>query len=66
MLLADWMARIYDIKDTFLKGKFEDGEEIFMKNPQGIEHHYWDSMVLSYLSLYMGRYRLHYCFGESC
>ena len=31
-----------------LKGKFED-EEIFMEALQGMEHHYWDSMVLKLL-----------------
>ena len=41
ILLADWTARIYDIK---VKGKFEDGEV-----PQGMEHHYWDSAVLMLL-----------------
>ena len=46
MLLADWMARIYDIKGTFLKGKFDNGKEIFMEVPQVMEHHCWDSVVL--------------------
>ena len=45
MLLADWMARMYDVKGAFLKGKFEDSEEIFMEVPQGIEHHYWGLAV---------------------
>ena len=31
VMLADWMARIYDIKSAFLKGKFEDGKEILWK-----------------------------------
>ena len=43
------MARIYDVNDAFLKGKFEDGEEIFMEVPQGMEHHFWDSAVLRLL-----------------
>ena len=49
MLLADWMARRYDVEGAFLMGKFENGEEIFMKVPQGIEHHYWGLAVLRLL-----------------
>ena len=33
----------------FLKGKFEDGKEIFMEVPQGMEHHYWGLAVLRLL-----------------
>ena len=55
MLLADWMARIYDIKGMFLKGKFEDGEEIFMEVPQSEAHHYW---ALAVLRLLKPKYRL--------
>ena len=49
MLLADWMARIYDVKGAFSKGKVEDGEEIFMEVPCGMEQHYWDLVVLNLL-----------------
>ena len=49
MLLADWTARIYNVKGAFLKGKFEDGDEIFMKVAKGMEHHYWGSAVLRLL-----------------
>ena len=38
MLLADWMTEIYDMRGVFLKGKFEDGKDIFMEVPQGMEH----------------------------
>ena len=37
------------MKGVLLKGKFEDGEEIFMEVMQGMEHHYWDSAVLMLL-----------------
>ena len=37
--LADWMARIYDKKGEFLKGKFEDHKQVFMEVPHGMEHH---------------------------
>ena len=45
MLLANWMARIYDMKGELLKGTFEDSGEIFMKVPQGMENHYWGLAV---------------------
>ena len=37
---------MYDVKGVFLKGKFEDCEEIFMEVPQGTEHYYWGLAVL--------------------
>ena len=49
LLLADWMARIYDVKGAFMKGKFQEGEEIFMEVPQGMEHHSWRLAVLKIL-----------------
>ena len=49
MLLADWTERIYGIKGAFLKGKFEEGEEIFIELPQGMEHHCWGLTVLKLL-----------------
>ena len=45
MLLADWMVRIYDVKGAFLKGNFEDGKEVFMEVPQGMEQNYWGLVV---------------------
>ena len=49
MLLANWMARIHDVKGAFLKGKFEDDEENFMEVSQDMEHHYWGKSVLRLL-----------------
>ena len=53
MLSEDWMARIYDVKGAFLKGKFKDGEEIFMDVLWGVEYHYWVQQLLGYSNLYM-------------
>ena len=53
MLLANWIAREYDVKGAFLKGKYEDGKEFFMEVPQVMEHHDWVLLVLR-LCLYMG------------
>ena len=30
MLLANWIARIYDVKSAFLKEKFVDAKKLFM------------------------------------
>ena len=54
MLLADWMARINDVKGVFLKGNFEDGKETFMEVPQGMEHHYWGLAILRLLKPIFG------------
>ena len=48
MLLADWMARINNVKGAFLKGNLRMAE-IFMEVPQGMEHHYWGLVVLRLL-----------------
>ena len=32
-----------------MKGKFEDGKEIFMEVLQGMDHHYWGLAVLRLL-----------------
>ena len=45
MMLANWTARIDDMKVAFLKEKCEDGEEIFIEEPQGMENHYWGLTV---------------------
>ena len=40
MLLAVWMAKMYDITGVFLKGNFGDGEEMFIEVLQGMEYNY--------------------------
>eukprot|EP00957_Ditylum_brightwellii_P013986 1055415-Ditylum_brightwellii.AAC.1 len=34
MLMAGWCGHIVNVKDAFLHGDFEDGEEIYMEVPQ--------------------------------
>jgi hypothetical protein len=43
-IMAGWPVHVLDVQGAFLYGKFEDGEEIYMKVPKGFEHHY-DSNV---------------------
>ena len=45
---------MYDVKGTFLKGNFDNSEEIFMEVPQGMEHHYWGLAVLRLLKAIYG------------
>ena len=45
-LMANWIAHIVDVKGAFLYGKLEDREEIYMKIPEGWEHHYKHDGVL--------------------
>ena len=51
MLLVNWTAGIYDMKDAFLKGESQDCHEIFIEVSQGIEHH-------CYSNLYIGSSKL--------
>ncbi len=50
MLLGSWAAHIVDVKGnvkgTFLKGKFKNGEKIFMKVSEGMKKHYSLTSVL--------------------
>ena len=46
MLMAGWTARVVDVKGAFLHGKFDSGEKIYMKVPQGMEKHYPSNVVL--------------------
>ena len=46
MLAAGWVASVVDVKGAFLHGQFQDGEEIYMKIPQG-----WENIILQNLPL---------------
>jgi hypothetical protein len=38
--MAQWPIHVVDVKGAFLHGEFQDGEEIYMKVPQGFEQYY--------------------------
>ncbi len=40
MLVAKYEARVIDVKGAFLKGEFENDEEIYMTVPEGFEKYY--------------------------
>jgi len=46
MLLGGMAARVLDVRGAFLNGRFEDGESLYMKVPEGMEHHYEKDDVL--------------------
>jgi hypothetical protein len=40
MIMAGWVGKLLDVKGAFLHGDFEDGEEAYLKIPEGSEKHY--------------------------
>ena len=46
LTLADWEGHVIDVKGAFLKGRFNDGEEMYLQIPQGFEKHYDTGIVL--------------------
>ena len=46
MIMAGYTATVVDVKGAFLHGEFQDGEEIYMKVPQGFEEYYESGTVL--------------------
>ena len=54
MLMAMWVGHLTDIHGTFLLGKLEEDEEIFMEVPQGFKKHYPGNVVLRMLRAIYG------------
>jgi hypothetical protein len=40
LTLAEWEGHVIDVKGIFLKGRFNDGEEIYLQIPQSFEIYY--------------------------
>jgi Reverse transcriptase (RNA-dependent DNA polymerase) len=45
-MLAGWKGYVVDVKGAFLNGRFDKGEELFLKVPQGFEQFYKEWQVL--------------------
>jgi Reverse transcriptase (RNA-dependent DNA polymerase) len=45
-MLAGWKGYVVDAKGAFLNGRFDKGEELFLKIPQGFEQFYKELQVL--------------------
>ena len=54
MLIAGWVAAVVNEKGSFLRGEFHNGEEIYMKVPQGWEGYCSNSAVLKLLKCIYG------------
>jgi hypothetical protein len=54
IVMAAWAAHLMDVHGAFLKGKFRDGEVIYMKVPQGFEKFYLQNVALLLLRTIYG------------
>jgi hypothetical protein len=48
-IMANWLAWIIDVEGAFLQGRFQNGEQIFMKIPNGFQNFYPSSIMLKLL-----------------
>jgi hypothetical protein len=48
-IIANWLAWIVDVEGTFLQGRFQNGELIFMKIPNGFQNFYPSYVMLKLL-----------------
>ena len=62
MIMANWSAEVVDVKGAFLHGTFENGENIYMKVPQGFEKHYKKDEVLQLEKTIYGLKQAAMCF----
>jgi hypothetical protein len=54
IVMTSWAAHLMDVHGAFLKGKFRDGEIIYMKVPQGFEKFYPKNVALLLLRTIYG------------
>jgi hypothetical protein len=48
LTLAEWDGHVIDVKGAFLKGRFNNGEEMYLQIPQGFEIYYEKGTVLKH------------------
>ena len=46
MIMGNFVGHLVDVNGAFLHGKFDDGEKVYMKVPQGFEKHFPEDVVL--------------------
>jgi hypothetical protein len=54
IVMTSWAAHLIDVHGAFLKGKFPDGEIVYMKVPQGFEKFYPKNVALLVLRTIYG------------
>ena len=42
----DWVLKVIDVDGVFLQGRFKNGEELYIKIPEGFEQYYKGDVVL--------------------
>jgi hypothetical protein len=53
-IMANWLAWIVDVEGVFLQGRFQNGEQIFMKIPDGFQNFYPSYVMLKLLRTLYG------------
>jgi hypothetical protein len=48
-IMANWQAGIVDVEGAFLQGRFQNGEQILMKIPNGFQKSYPSYIMLKLL-----------------
>jgi Reverse transcriptase (RNA-dependent DNA polymerase) len=66
LTLADWQAQVIDVKGAFLKGRFTDGEKLYLKIPQGFKKMYSEDEVLHLNQTIYGLKQEAVAFGRNC
>jgi hypothetical protein len=65
-IMANWLAWIVDVEGAFLQGRFQNGELIFMKIPNGFQKFYPSYVMLKLLRVhYMDWHNLRSSSGVS-
>ena len=54
MLMAGMIGKILDVKGSFLRGKFKNGEKVHMKVPEGFKKYYPPNTLLLLLAKLYG------------
>ena len=40
MLMANWMGYVMDVQGAFSNGEFYNGEDLYLRVPEVVKHHY--------------------------
>jgi hypothetical protein len=58
VVMSAWAAHLMDVHEALLKGKFRDGEVIYMKVPQGFEKYHPKNVIIAKNNLWIGSSRI--------